>query len=79
MPSSSFSDLIYSDTSIAEEGQALSQALHTTHSSLFLTVAFPLFIAYKLIGQVSTHVPHPVHFSLSIFMSTILSPMFGNI
>jgi hypothetical protein len=46
--------------------QTASQALQSTQSSGFVTLAFLLFTSITLTGQAFTHSPQPEHFSWSI-------------
>jgi len=61
----------YSITWIAFSGHWTSQALHTKHSSHFTGTDFSSLISKTATGHVSTHVPHPVHLSLSTTIFTI--------
>jgi len=63
---------VYSMTSIAPLGQDTSHALQTMHSSCLTGTAFSSLISYTSKGHVSTHVPHPLHFSRSTFISTMI-------
>ena len=58
--------------SMAFSGHDVSQALQSTQSSKFpVTLDFPSSIEYMFTGHTSTHVPQPLHFSVSMFISTI--------
>jgi len=58
-------------TSMAPSGHCTSHALQTRHSSLFITTDFSSLTSKTSTGHVSTHVPHPVHFSTLTLTSTM--------
>jgi hypothetical protein len=65
--------LDYSITWIAASGHWTSHALHTRHSWGLVATDFLSLISKTPTGQVSEHVPHPVHLALSTTIFTILS------
>ena len=70
-----FEGFYSSMTSIADSGQVVSQAVHIMHSSSLTGLDFWLpsisTISKTSTGQVSTQVPHPVHFSKSTLTLTV--------
>ena len=58
---------------MASDGQASTQAQHSTQSSGFTTLDFPSSpISKTPCGQASTQLPHPVHLSLSTVIDTMI-------
>jgi len=58
---------------IAPEGQTASHDLHPRHWSPFTGTALPSCSSKTDTGQIVTHSPSPVHFSLSTFTIYIYS------
>lgn len=61
---------------MASEGHSSTQVSQSTQVSAS-TTAFPLSIEIAAVGQISTHVSHPVHFSLSIMATNRIPPLFN--